>query len=143
MDLKQLPEDFQEFISSLNSNRVRYLLVGGWAVAIYGYPRATKDIDFLVAIDDKNLERLRNSLLAFGVPITDMAPFKKVGYVFRAEHRTLPTLRNWISPACILNFYPNCLNLVRHLSSKGFGVAGSGVRPVERIYIDYRIGLVF
>ncbi len=83
MDPRQLPEDFKEFISSLNSNNVRYLLVGGWAVAIYGYPRVTKDIDFIIAIDDENLERFRKTLLKFGAPRTDMAQFKKIGYVFR------------------------------------------------------------
>lgn len=44
--MRQLPVDFREFIVSLNSNDVRYLLIGGWAVGYYGYPRATKDIDF-------------------------------------------------------------------------------------------------
>ncbi|NOG45211.1 MAG: hypothetical protein HND50_08270 [Calditrichaeota bacterium] len=56
MAMKQLPEDFKEFIKCLNENNVRYLLLGGWAVGIYRNPRATKDIDFLVAIDDKNIE---------------------------------------------------------------------------------------
>lgn len=49
MDQRQLPEDFKDFINFLNDNDVCYLLVGGWAVGIYGYPRATKDIDFLIA----------------------------------------------------------------------------------------------
>ena len=40
MDRRQLPEDFKKFINSLNCNNVSYLLVGGWAVGIYGYPRA-------------------------------------------------------------------------------------------------------
>ena len=83
MDPKQLPEDFKEFISSLNSNRVRYLLVGGWAVAIHGYPRLTKDMDFLIAVDDENIDRLRKALLDFKAPITDMVRFKEIGSVFR------------------------------------------------------------
>ena len=51
---RQLPEDFKEFIQCLNNNNVKYLLLGGWAVGIYGHPRATKDIDFLVSNDDDN-----------------------------------------------------------------------------------------
>ena len=62
MALKQLPDDFREFIQCLNKNRVRYLLVGGWAVGIYGNPRATKDIDFLIAIDDNNIKHLLAAL---------------------------------------------------------------------------------
>jgi len=50
MAKRQLPDDFKEFIQCLNSNDVRYLLVGGWAVGIYGHPRATKDIDFLIFV---------------------------------------------------------------------------------------------
>ena len=60
MERRPLPDDFIEFIEFLNSNDVRYLLVGGWAVGIYGHPRATKDIDFLVATDSGNLEKLQN-----------------------------------------------------------------------------------
>ena len=52
MDQRQLPEDFKDFINFLNDNDVCYLLVGGWAVGIYGYPGATKDIDFLISKDD-------------------------------------------------------------------------------------------
>ena len=47
MAQRQLPNDFRKFIECLNKYEVKYLLVGGWAVGIYGNPRATKDIDFL------------------------------------------------------------------------------------------------
>ena len=83
MDPKQLPEDFKDFIRCLNSNDVRYLLVGGWAVGIYGNPRATKDIDFLVAIDGDNLDKLKKALISFGGPPVDMEGFKEKGYVVR------------------------------------------------------------
>jgi hypothetical protein len=57
--------------------------VGGWAVGIYGYPRATKDIVFLIANDDRNLKKLQKALHEFGTPEIDMGPFKEKGYVFR------------------------------------------------------------
>ena len=41
----------KDFIKFLNEHNVRYLLIGGWAVGIYGNPRATKDIDFLIAVE--------------------------------------------------------------------------------------------
>ncbi len=40
-----LNPDFREFIQSLNDNGVRYLGVGGYAVAFHGYPRYTKVFD--------------------------------------------------------------------------------------------------
>ncbi len=83
MDQRQLPEDFKDFINLLNSNDVCYLLVGDWAVGIYGYPRATKDIDFLIANDERNLKKLQKALREFGTPEIDMSPFKEKGYVFR------------------------------------------------------------
>lgn len=83
MDPRQLPEDFKEFIDLLNKNKVRYLLVGGWAVGLYGSPRATKDIDFLISTDDENLIKLKKVLFEFGAPEIDMNFFKQKGNVFR------------------------------------------------------------
>ena len=83
MDQKLLPDDFKDFIRCLNSNEVRYLLVGGWAVGLYGNPRATKDIDFLVAIDSGNLAKLQKAFAAFGAPPVDINRFKEKGRVIR------------------------------------------------------------
>ena len=83
MDRKQLPEDFIEFIRFLNAHKVRYLLVGGWAVGIYGNPRATKDIDFFIAVDDENIMNLQTALREFGAPSVKDEVFKEKGNVFR------------------------------------------------------------
>ncbi len=83
MDMKQLPEDFKDFIKFLNEYKVRYLLVGGWAVGIYGNPRATKDIDFLIATDDENIQNLLKVLKKFGTPIVEKSVFQEQGNVFR------------------------------------------------------------
>ena len=83
MAKKQLPDDFKEFIQCLNSNEVQYLLVGGWAIGMYGHPRATKDIDFFVSVKESNLEKLRKALLDFGGPPVDMDQFREKGYVIR------------------------------------------------------------
>jgi hypothetical protein len=50
---------------------------------MYGSPRATKNIDFLVATDDGNLARLRDALQAFGAPPVDWVRFKEKGRVIR------------------------------------------------------------
>ena len=57
--------DFVEFIASLNAHRVRYLIVGGYAVGFHARPRATKDIDVLVDRTASNARRTRAALLAF------------------------------------------------------------------------------
>ncbi len=45
MEQIEFPQDFSEFLKLLNANHVEYLLIGGFAVAIHGYPRATADMD--------------------------------------------------------------------------------------------------
>lgn len=61
-----LNQDFKEFIQSLNDNGVRYLVVGGYAVALHGYPRYTKDIDIWVEMTPENGDRILNALDQFG-----------------------------------------------------------------------------
>ena len=61
-----LNQDFREFIESLNANQVRYLVVGGYAVAIHGHPRYTKDIDIWVEVSPANAANLIRALDQFG-----------------------------------------------------------------------------
>jgi len=58
--------DFKEFIQSLNGNGVRYLVVGGYAVALHGYPRYTKDIDIWVELNPSNADKIMRTLDQFG-----------------------------------------------------------------------------
>ena len=61
-----LPPDFKEFIGLMISNRVRFVMIGGYAYNLYRNPRATGDIDFLVALNLENETRLRQTLTEFG-----------------------------------------------------------------------------
>lgn len=83
MDTTLLPQDFREFLQLLNSHEVRYLLVGGYAVGFYGYPRATADMDIWVATDAKNVESVLVALAEFG--FAEVAPevFAKEKQVLR------------------------------------------------------------
>ena len=58
--------DFKEFITLLNTHNVRYLVVGGYAVAFHGHPRYTKDIDIWLERTLENAARLLAALDAFG-----------------------------------------------------------------------------
>jgi hypothetical protein len=49
-----LNQDFREFIQSLNDNHVHYLVVGGYAVTLHGYPRYTKDPDIWIEMSAEN-----------------------------------------------------------------------------------------
>ena len=54
----QLDPDFREFVASFNEHEVRYLVVGGYALAAHGLPRATGDLDAWVWVNDQNAERI-------------------------------------------------------------------------------------
>ena len=67
-----LNQDFKEFIQSLNDNGVRYLVVGGYAVALHGYPRYTKDIDVWVEMTGENASKIVKALNQFGFGSLDL-----------------------------------------------------------------------
>jgi predicted nucleotidyltransferase len=64
-----LPDDFRDMLIALADEGVNFAVVGGHAVAFYGHPRATKDLDVLVQANEQNAERTYRALLAFGAPI--------------------------------------------------------------------------
>lgn len=63
-----LPHDLIELFSAFGRERVRYLLVGGHAVAAHGRPRSTKDVDLWLAPEKANLVRACRALATFGAP---------------------------------------------------------------------------
>ncbi|WP_324282813.1 DUF6036 family nucleotidyltransferase [Cyanobacterium aponinum UTEX 3222] len=67
-----LNQDFKEFIQFLNDNQVHYLVVGGYAVAIHGHPRYTKDIDIWIEISRENALKIIKSLQQFGFGSLDL-----------------------------------------------------------------------
>jgi hypothetical protein len=82
--MKQLPDDFREFLSLLNEKQVEYLVVGGWALGVHGYVRATGDMDIWVGSNETNLDRLLTALFSFGVPKEVTKEFfMEEGNVFR------------------------------------------------------------
>ena len=61
-----LNQDFKEFIQLLNDNQVNYLVIGGYAVAVHGHPRYTKDIDIWIEISEENSQKIITALTEFG-----------------------------------------------------------------------------
>jgi len=87
---KQLPDEFREFLKYLNQRRVRYLLIGGWAVGIHANPRLTADMDLLIGKDDRNIDGIISALADFGIKGAQPEFFKKEDNTFRIG---LPPLR--------------------------------------------------
>jgi len=70
----ELNPDFKEFLQSLNENDVRYLVVGGYAVAFHGHPRYTKDIDIWIDLDEQNARKVVKALVDFGFSSLNLNP---------------------------------------------------------------------
>jgi hypothetical protein len=80
-----LPPDFKEFLQLLSAHQVEYLLIGGYAVAYHGYPRATADMDIWIALHPHNAEKVVVALKAFGFDLPELSPamFLKQGQIIR------------------------------------------------------------
>ena len=67
-----LSRDFREFIQSRNTNDVMYLIIGGYAVALHGHPRYTKDLEVWVLSSEENATRLIAALQPGGHRISQI-----------------------------------------------------------------------
>lgn len=88
----ELNRDWSEFLSALISRRVRFLLIGGHAVAGHAEPRFTEDLDVLVEPTIENARRLRDALVDFGFgpvapPAEELAKLDKVFMLGRKPWR--------------------------------------------------------
>ena len=65
--------DFLEILSAFSEERVEFLVVGAYALAVHGLPRATGDIDLWVRPTRDNARRVRAALARFGAPIGNLS----------------------------------------------------------------------
>ena len=78
-----LPKDLREFVESFNSQKVEYVVVGGYALALHGRPRYTGDLDFLVRASPENAKRIERAIVSFGFASVDVsaADFVREGQI--------------------------------------------------------------
>ncbi len=83
-----LPPDFKELLEEFDRDAVEFVLIGGYAVAFHGRPRATKDIDLVVLGTADNLARAATALRRFGAPpnvVTAIAALQESEVVFMGQ----------------------------------------------------------
>ena len=80
-----LNEDYKEMLLILLNNKVKFLVVGAYAMGAYGYPRATGDLDIWVEPSLENSEKIHQSLSEFGAPLLEITKttFCEEGIVFQ------------------------------------------------------------
>ncbi len=110
-----LQKDLREFIESLNSQNVDYLIVGAFALAFHGVPRSTGDIDILVRRLPENAARIEEVLVRFC--------FASLG----------SSAADFLSPNQViqLGHPPNRIDLLTSITDVEFEEAWSGRVPAE------------
>lgn len=80
-----LNKDYKEMLQLLLEEKVEFILVVAYALATYGYPRATGDIDIWVKADENNSKKTYNALAKFGAPLDqiNMNDFVIEGVIFQ------------------------------------------------------------
>ena len=68
----EVQKDFRDFLALLNAHEVKFMIVGGYALAFHGVPRFTGDIDVFVKPDYENAKRIINALAEFGFSSLDL-----------------------------------------------------------------------
>jgi hypothetical protein len=118
-----LNPDFKEFVALLNAHDVRFMVVGGYAVAFHGHPRYTKDLDLWVEREPENASRLIAALQEFG--------FGSVG---------LKT-GDFLEPDQIiqLGYPPNRIDLITNLKGVEFAVCYEArvVVEIEKVPVPF------
>lgn len=111
----KLHKDIHAFIELLLSEKVEFLLVGGYALAFHGAPRFTEDIDFLVAVNEQNAARLERVLARFG--------FSQVGL----------SRKDFLQPDQVIQLgrAPNRIDLLTGISGLGWEEANDSREPIE------------
>jgi hypothetical protein len=66
--------DFRDLFAALNAVGARYLVVGGYALALHAEPRFTKGLDIWIDRTPENAQMVWNALAAFGAPVTKVSP---------------------------------------------------------------------
>ena len=64
--------NFRDILSALSAEGVEFLIVGAYALAVHGLPRATGDLDIWVRPTQENAQRVWQALLRFGAPLASM-----------------------------------------------------------------------
>lgn len=84
----KLETDFTDFVKLCNKYEVEYLVIGGYAVSIHGYPRSTKDFDVCIRISEENAKKMVEVIKDFGFGSLKLAKddFLKRDFITQLGH---------------------------------------------------------
>lgn len=99
-----LSQSYRELLASFNAERVRYLVIGGYAVIIHGHPRMTKDLDIWVEPSEENAAAVCSALTACGYAVTPVLAMQ-----FQSPSQII-----------VLGEIPNRIDLLTGMAGAGF-----------------------
>jgi predicted nucleotidyltransferase len=73
MALPPMDENLKELLSAFNANRVKYVVIGGYAVFVHAQPRMTKDLDVFIESSPQNALAVYKALAEFGAPLAQFS----------------------------------------------------------------------
>ena len=80
-------EDFLDVLKAFQKEKLEYILIGGFAVIIYGMPRVTQDLDIFVKMVPENIDKLKEALKAVfndnaidGITLSDLNDYSVIRY---------------------------------------------------------------
>lgn len=69
----EISSDYKDLFKILNKHKIKYLVVGAYAVIYYAEPRFTKDLDICIRVDAENANKLYAALKEFGAPLKGLS----------------------------------------------------------------------
>lgn len=112
---QMLNEDYKEMLQGLLDQKVEFIVVGAYALAAHGFPRATGDIDIWVKPDKNNSKKVYEALARFGAPINEIREdeFSQPGLIFQ------------------IGVVPRRIDIITEIDAVGFEEADS-----DKIFVD-------
>ena len=110
-----LNEDYKEMLQNLLDQKVEFLVVGAYALAVHGFPRATGDMDIWIKPNEKNSKKVYKALARFGAPINEIREdeFSQPGLIFQ------------------IGVVPRRIDIITKIDAVEFGEADS-----DKIFVD-------
>lgn len=108
-------EDYKEMLQSLLDQKVEFIVVGAYALAAHGFPRATGDMDIWIKPNEKNSKKVYKALAQFGAPINEIREdeFSQPGLIFQ------------------IGVVPRRIDIITKIDAVEFGEADS-----DKIFVD-------
>jgi hypothetical protein len=119
-----LAQDFADLLRAFIAHDVRFLLIGAYALAVHGRPRATGDLDLWVESTPANARRTLSALRAFGAPLADLRE------------------QDLCSPGVVFQIGIAPIRIDILTSATGVDFAGAWERRVEAAFQDVRVPVI-